>query len=76
MLAEVADQLRRVQAAADPGTVLVGEATRRTTDQTIVYADAGSHELKGKAEPVQLFRALRVIAGRAGALRSGYGCSL
>ena len=28
------------------------------------------HELKGKAEPVPLFRALRVIAGRGGALES------
>src|ERR671926_447923 len=37
----------RVQSAAEPGTVLVGETTRRTTEQTVVYEDAGSHELKG-----------------------------
>ena len=38
----------RVQSLAEPGTVLVGEATRRATEQTVAYEDAGSHELKGK----------------------------
>src|SRR3954462_8248014 len=61
----------RVQSEAEPGTVLVGEATKRATEAAIAYEDAGTHDLKGKAEPMQLFRALRVIAGRAGALRSG-----
>src|SRR4029079_5882916 len=60
----------RVQSLAEPGTVLVGEATRRATEQAIAYEDAGTHDLKGKAEPMQLFRALRVIASRAGALRA------
>ena len=35
-----------------PGTVLVGDATRRATEQTVVYEDAGTHALKGKDEPV------------------------
>ena len=60
----------RVQSAARPGTVLVGDATRRASELTIVYEDAGTHELKGKEEPAQLFRALRVAAGRRGALKS------
>ena len=60
----------RVQSEAEPGTVLVGEATKRATEAAVAYEDAGTHDLKGKAEPMQLFRALRVIAGRAGALRS------
>ena len=60
----------RIQSAAEPGTVLVGEATRRTSEAAIAYADAGSHELKGKAEPVQLWRASRVVSGRQGALKS------
>jgi class 3 adenylate cyclase/tetratricopeptide (TPR) repeat protein len=60
----------RIQSAAEPGTVLVGEATKRATEAAIAYADAGVHELKGKTESVPLFRAQRVIAGRAGALRS------
>src|SRR5579862_383326 len=61
----------RIQAAAAPGTVLVGEATRRATAAAIAYEPAGEHELKGKAEPVSLFRALRVTSVRGGALRSG-----
>jgi class 3 adenylate cyclase/tetratricopeptide (TPR) repeat protein len=59
----------RIQAAAEAGSVLVGEATRRATEAAIAYADAGTHELKGKAEPVPLSRALRVTAGRAGAFK-------
>src|SRR5438105_8699557 len=60
----------RIQSVAEPGTVLVGEATKRATEAAVAYDDTGLHELKGKADPVRLFRALRVIAGRAGALRS------
>src|SRR5438093_554421 len=60
----------RVQAVAAPGVVLVGEATRRATEETIVYEDAGSHELKGKSGLVPLWRALRVIAGARGTLKS------
>ena len=36
----------------------------------MAYEDAGAHELKGKTEPVPLWVALRVIAGRQGAQRS------
>jgi class 3 adenylate cyclase/tetratricopeptide (TPR) repeat protein len=60
----------RIQSAADPGSVLVGDVTKRATEAAIAYADAGSHGLKGKSEPVPLFRALRVTAGRAGALKA------
>jgi class 3 adenylate cyclase/tetratricopeptide (TPR) repeat protein len=60
----------RIQAVAHPGTVLVGDSTRRATEAAIAYEDAGSHELKGKAEPVSLWRALRVVSGRQGALKS------
>ncbi len=60
----------RVQSVARPGTVLVGEATRRATDAAIAYEDAGEHELKGKAEPARLWRALRVVAGRGGEIRA------
>jgi predicted ATPase/class 3 adenylate cyclase len=60
----------RIQSLAEPGTVLVGEATKRATDQTIVYVDAGSHELKGKTGLVPLWRALRVVSGARGSLKS------
>ena len=60
----------RIQAAAEPGSVLVGESTRRTTEQTIVYEEAGSFELKGKEGPVPLWKASRVVSGLRGSLKS------
>jgi class 3 adenylate cyclase/predicted ATPase len=60
----------RVQTAAEAGTVLVGDATRRATERSVVYEDAGAHELKGKEEPVALSRALRVVSGARGTLKS------
>jgi class 3 adenylate cyclase/tetratricopeptide (TPR) repeat protein len=60
----------RIQAAAEPGAVLVGESTKRATEAAIAYAEAGVHELKGKAEPVRLYRALRVTGAVGGALKS------
>ncbi len=60
----------RIQSVSEPGTVLVGEATKRATEAAIAYAEAGTHALKGKTEAVPLWRAVRVTAGRAGALKS------
>ncbi len=60
----------RIQSAAEPGTVLVGEATKRATEAAIAYEPAGEHELKGKTEPVPLFHAMRVTAARGGAMKS------
>jgi class 3 adenylate cyclase/tetratricopeptide (TPR) repeat protein len=60
----------RIQSLAEPGTVLVGEATKRATEAAIAYEPAGEHELKGKAEPVAAHRALRVTAARRGAQKA------
>ncbi len=60
----------RVQSVAEPGSVLVGETTRRATDAAITYVDAGKHQLKGKTDPVHLFRAVRVVAGVGGLMKS------
>jgi len=59
----------RIQSVAEPGSVLVGDATRRATDAAVRYEPAGNHEFKGKTEPVALFRALQVVAGRSGSMR-------
>ena len=59
----------RLQAAAGPGTVLVGEATRQAAGASIAFEPAGETVLKGKASPVPAFRALRVVAERGGAGR-------
>ncbi|MDQ3645806.1 MAG: AAA family ATPase, partial [Actinomycetota bacterium] len=60
----------RIQSLADPGTVLVGEATRRASEAAIAYEERGSHQVKGRAEPVAVHRALRVVASRKGFLRA------
>ncbi|MGO8874837.1 MAG: AAA family ATPase [Acidimicrobiales bacterium] len=61
----------RIQSAAPPGCCYVDETTRSATAAAIAYADAGEHELKGKAAPVHLFQATRVVATVAGSQRSG-----
>ena len=60
----------RIQGIAEPGQVLVGEATRRATEATVVYENAGLHELKGKVGLVPTWRALRVVSGARGTLKS------
>jgi class 3 adenylate cyclase/tetratricopeptide (TPR) repeat protein len=60
----------RVQSVAEPGSVFVGEATRRATEGTVVYESAGSFELKGKEGELPLWRALRVVSGLGGSLKS------
>jgi class 3 adenylate cyclase/tetratricopeptide (TPR) repeat protein len=61
----------RIQSAAQPGAVLVGESTKRASEAAVAYDDAGEHQLKGKAEPIPLWRALRVVGGAKGVRRSG-----
>ena len=60
----------RVQALAEPGRVLVGDSTRRATEPTVVFEDAGEHELKGKIGLHRLWRAVRVVSGARGSLKS------
>jgi tetratricopeptide (TPR) repeat protein len=59
----------RLQSAASPGTVLVGEATRIAAESAIAFEPAGERVLKGKPAPVPSWQALRVIAERGGARR-------
>src|SRR4051812_28635088 len=59
----------RVQSVAEPGSVYVDEETRRSTSAAIAYVDMGEHSVKGKAEPLHLWRADRIIAGVGGSQR-------
>jgi class 3 adenylate cyclase len=60
----------RLQSVAQPGTVLVGEATQRAASKAIAFEEAGAQALKGKSAPVPAWRALRVIAQVGGRNRS------
>ena len=52
----------RVQTAAMAGTCYVDDTTHRLAGNAIAFEDAGSHELKGFAHPIQLFRATRALS--------------
>ncbi|MFL5735978.1 MAG: AAA family ATPase [Actinomycetota bacterium] len=70
VIGDLVNTASRVQSAAAPGQVFVTEATKRASDAAVAYEDAGVHELKGKAEPMALFRADRIVAGRGGSFRA------
>ena len=60
----------RLQSAAEPGTVLVGEATMRAARRAIAFTSLDPLTLKGKQERVPVWRAERVVAQRRGVGRS------
>jgi len=60
----------RLQSAAAPGTVLVGEATVHAAANAISFEAAGEQALKGKASPIPAWRAVAVVARRGGSGRA------
>jgi class 3 adenylate cyclase/tetratricopeptide (TPR) repeat protein len=61
----------RVQAAAEPGTVLITASVQRQTAGLFVVEDKGAHELKGVTAPAALYRVVRASGGgRRGGARA------
>jgi class 3 adenylate cyclase len=60
----------RLQSAAPPGAVLVGEATQRAASAGIMFEPAGEQTLKGKSAPVAAWLAVRVAGGIRGRWRT------
>jgi class 3 adenylate cyclase/tetratricopeptide (TPR) repeat protein len=56
----------RLQAAAEPRWIVVGSSVHAATKDVIDYLEVGPFTLKGKAEPVPAWRAMRVSARRRG----------
>ena len=54
----------RVQAAAEPGSVLITLNVQRQVAGLFVAEELGARELKGVSNPVQLFRIIRASGGR------------
>ena len=54
----------RVQAAAEPGTVMVTSTVQRQVAGLFIVEDKGAHELKGVTVPMTLYRVLRISGGR------------
>ena len=59
----------RVQSAAAPGQVWVDEPTRSLASAAITFDDVGEHALKGKADPMRLWRAGSVVSSVRGSQR-------
>jgi class 3 adenylate cyclase/tetratricopeptide (TPR) repeat protein len=56
----------RLQTAAEPGRIVVGPAVYASTKDVIEYEELEALALKGKAEPVPAWRALRIKARTRG----------
>ena len=48
----------RLQAATEPGSILISEATARLVETTFELSDQGQIEVKGKTKPVRIFDVL------------------
>jgi len=56
---DAANIAARVQAAAEAGALMISEATQRLVAGLFIVEDRGAQELKGIAQPVQLYRVVR-----------------
>jgi class 3 adenylate cyclase/predicted ATPase len=70
VLGDAVNSASRIQTAAEPGSVLVDEATWRSAVGAIAFVEVEALTLKGKEQAVRAWRALRVVAQRRGVGRS------
>ena len=65
----------RVQAAAEPDTVLITDATHRLVSGLFIVEDRGAHPLKGVERPMQLYRVVQPsgVRGRLEAAAASRG---
>lgn len=61
-MGDVVNTASRLQAAAEPGTVLVGPETRAATRDIVEYTEIDPVVAKGKRLPVEAFVAVRTVA--------------
>jgi class 3 adenylate cyclase len=67
-LGDMTNVAARLESAADPGTVLVGDATARLLERRFVLEERGPLAVKGRAKPVRAWRLVQARpAGRSGA---------
>ena len=65
MVGETPNLAARLQALAEPGTVVISSSTRRLTGGFFDYRDLGTVALKGFAETVQAWQALGASAAES-----------
>ena len=66
LLGDLVNTTSRLQSLAEPGTVFVGDVTARLVNRAIDLEPAGTHQVKGKEEPVVAWKANRVLSERGG----------
>jgi class 3 adenylate cyclase len=67
---DLVNSCSRLQAAADPGRVLVDEPTLQGARNAVAFEPAGEQNLRGKTLPLPAWHALRVVAERGGVGRT------
>jgi predicted ATPase len=73
-LGDTTNVAARLEAAAEPGTVLVGDGTAQLLERRFVLEERGPLEVKGRARPVRAWRLLHArSADRSGALTPTVG---
>ena len=70
VVGETPNLAARLQALAEPGTIVVAASTRRLLGDLFRLRDLGRHEVKGIAEPVAAWAVEGVSASRAASRRS------
>jgi len=65
VVGDAVNTAKRLQAAAHPGQILVGESTRHATARSFEFESAGTIAAKGKAAPVQTYQYLRALSDAA-----------
>lgn len=71
VVGDIVNTASRLQSAAQPGTVYVGDATKQLTEAAVRYEAIGEQDMKGKSVPVMAWRAHSVVGERGGRNRWG-----
>jgi class 3 adenylate cyclase len=64
VVGDLVNTASRLQAMAEPGTVVVGESTVFAVGGAVRFDPLGSREVRGRVEPVATYRAVRVTTAR------------
>jgi class 3 adenylate cyclase len=70
VIGDIVNTAARLQTVAAPGTVVVGDSTRRLTEDSIEYASLDPQILKGKSSPVPTWQAVGLVSARGGRTRT------
>ncbi len=64
VVGDLVNTASRLQSVAPPGSVVVGDPTYRMLRNAVQFEPLGEHSLKGKADPVAVWRAVRLRTDR------------